>query len=61
MRPSGMVWPGASAPSLKSQHPSILVHFVTCIRREHPSSHGAAVPHWDLLCFTLRQRGQFLS
>lgn len=22
MRPSGMVWPGASAPSLKSQHPS---------------------------------------
>lgn len=35
---------------------AVLVHFVTCVHREHPSSHGAAVPHGDLLCFTLRRR-----
>lgn len=35
---------------------AVLVHFVTCIHREHPSLHGAAVPHGDLLYFTLGRR-----
>lgn len=32
------------------------MHFVTCIHKGHPSLHGAAVPHGDLLCFTLGRR-----